>query len=137
MNRLSPLSASRPFFSLLPQFLPSRRTTIAVAPEPAARQSYPITASVAFRRRAKKPPYRARLASAIQAAFTRASGAPVLIWSLPTVQNSTRNWIFMLDTAGKSCPESRPTSGRSEERRVGKEGGGTGKYSWARVHKKK
>src|SRR3546814_1277463 len=32
MKCVSPLSAYRPFFSLLPQFRPSRRTTIAVSP---------------------------------------------------------------------------------------------------------
>src|SRR3546814_16822387 len=57
MKCVSPLSASRPFFSLLPPFLPSRRTTLAVSPYQAARQSYPITASVAFRRRATNTPY--------------------------------------------------------------------------------
>src|SRR3546814_14185775 len=37
MTGVSPLSASRPFFSLLPQLLPSRGPTITVSPKPADR----------------------------------------------------------------------------------------------------
>src|SRR3546814_20014202 len=83
-----PLSALAALPSPLPQRPPPHRMTTAASPSPAALQSCPITASAAFRRLAKKPPFRVLSASATKAVFPPPFRVPALILARTTASFS-------------------------------------------------
>src|SRR3546814_17259793 len=92
-----PLSALAALPSPLPQRPPPHRMTTAASPSPAALQSCPITASAAFRRLAKKPPFRVLSASATKADLLPAFGVPALILPRPTASFSLTSTLTSID----------------------------------------